>query len=75
MEVLGDRSSIERELDRGGMRTVYLAQHKQLSRRVASRRVVVKAFPEGLSATIGAERFAREIRVTARPCSMPHSLA
>lgn len=61
MELLGDRFSIERELGRGGMGTVYLAHDNHLSRRVA-----VKLLPEELSATIGAERFAREIRVTAR---------
>ncbi|MEO7041115.1 MAG: serine/threonine-protein kinase [Gemmatimonadaceae bacterium] len=61
MDLLGDRFTIERELGRGGMGTVYLAHDNHLSRRVA-----VKVLPEGLSATIGAERFAREIRVTAR---------
>jgi tRNA A-37 threonylcarbamoyl transferase component Bud32 len=61
MELLGDRFLIERELGRGGMGTVYLAQDNHLARRVA-----VKVFPEELSATIGAERFTREIRVTAR---------
>ena len=61
MELLGDRFLIERELGRGGMGTVYLAQDNHLARRVA-----VKVFPEELSATIGAERFAREIRITAR---------
>ncbi|HXF24566.1 MAG TPA: serine/threonine-protein kinase [Gemmatimonadaceae bacterium] len=61
MDLLGDRFSIEREIGRGGMGTVYLAHDNHLSRRVA-----VKVLPEGLSATIGAERFVREIRVTAR---------
>jgi tetratricopeptide (TPR) repeat protein len=61
MDLLGDRFTIERELGCGGMGTVYLAHDNHLSRRVA-----VKVLPEGLSATIGAERFAREIRVTAR---------
>lgn len=61
MDLLGDRFLIERELGRGGMGTVYLAHDNHLARRVA-----VKVLPEGLSATIGAERFAREIRVTAR---------
>ena len=61
MESLGDRFRVERELGRGGMGLVLLAHDNHLDRRVA-----VKVLPAALSATIGGDRFAREIRVTAR---------
>ena len=57
---LADRYSIERELGRGGMATVYLALDTRHHRRVA-----VKVLHPELSAVIGSERFLKEIEVTA----------
>ena len=57
---LADRYSIERELGSGGMATVYLARDPKHHRRVA-----VKVLRPELAAAIGAERFLREIEVTA----------
>jgi serine/threonine-protein kinase len=54
------RYTIERELGRGGMATVYVAQDMRHSRRVA-----IKVLKPELSAALGAERFLREINVTA----------
>jgi len=59
--VLASRYSIERELGRGGMATVYLAQDLQLGSRVA-----VKVLHPDLASILGADRFAREIGITAR---------
>jgi serine/threonine-protein kinase len=58
---LPGRYAIERELGRGGMATVYLAQDLRHDRPVA-----IKVLREELAAAIGAERFAREIRLLAR---------
>jgi serine/threonine-protein kinase len=55
---LGSRYSLERELARGGMATVYLAQDQQQHRPVA-----VKVMNPKLANALGAERFAREIRI------------
>src|SRR6476659_7848932 len=57
---LSDRYRIERELGRGGMATVYLAEDIRHSREVA-----VKVLHPELAAVLGAERFLAEIRVTA----------
>src|SRR5665213_2111736 len=57
---LGERFEIERELGQGGSASVYLAQDKHLGRRVA-----VKVLGQNLSEFVGADRFAREIRLTA----------
>jgi eukaryotic-like serine/threonine-protein kinase len=57
---LADRYTIERELGRGGMATVYLALDARHHRRVA-----VKVLHAELSAVIGSERFLKEIEVTA----------
>ena len=54
------RYRIERELGRGGMATVYLAEDLKHHRRVA-----VKVLRPELAAAIGAERFLQEIEVTA----------
>ena len=59
-EALWDRYAIERELGRGGMATVYLAEDRRLHRRVA-----VKVLHHDLAA-VGSERFLREIRIAAR---------
>ncbi len=58
---LGERFEVERELGRGGSATVYLAHDQRLGRRVA-----VKVLAPDLSAFLGADRFTREIRLTAR---------
>jgi len=63
---LGDRYAIEREIGRGGMATVYLAHDLKHDRRVA-----VKVLHPELAATLGPERFLREIKVAAR-LSHPH---
>lgn len=52
--------TIERELGGGGMATVYLAHDKKHDRQVA-----IKVLHAELAAELGAERFLREIRVTA----------
>lgn len=57
---LADRYRIERELGVGGMATVFLAQDLKHQRPVA-----VKVLDPELAATIGLERFLREIRITA----------
>ena len=58
---LGDRYVIEREIGRGGMATVYLADDLKHGRKVA-----VKVLRPELAATIGPDRFLREIETAAR---------
>ena len=65
---LADRYRIERELGAGGMATVYLAQDLRHDRKVA-----VKVLREDLSASLGQERFLREIKVAAA-LQHPHIL-
>lgn len=62
--ILAERYEILRELGRGGMATVYLAQD-----RLRGGEVAVKILSPELAPLLGAERFAREIRITA---SMKH---
>ncbi len=57
---LSDRYTVERELGRGGMATVYLAHDQKHDRKVA-----LKVLRPELAAVVGAERFLAEIRVTA----------
>src|SRR5687768_4408054 len=57
---LADRYRIERELGQGGMATVYLAEDLRHQRQVA-----IKVMAPELSASIGPDRFLREIRTTA----------
>ncbi|MEX2154294.1 MAG: protein kinase [Gemmatimonadaceae bacterium] len=57
---LTGRYSIDREIGRGGMATVYLARDLRHSRSVA-----VKVLNPELGAVLGVERFLSEIRVTA----------
>jgi serine/threonine-protein kinase len=65
---LADRYAIERELGAGGMATVYLARDLKHDRLVA-----VKVLNPELAASLGAERFLREVQVTAK-LSHPHIL-
>ena len=60
-EALADRYEFERELGRGGMATVHLARDVRNDRRVA-----LKVLHPQLAFTLGADRFAREIRLAAR---------
>src|SRR5216117_317556 len=65
---LAGRYTIERELGRGGMTTVYLAQDRKHHRQVA-----VKVLKPDLAAALGPERFLREIDTAAR-LNHPHIL-
>jgi len=58
---LNERYRIEREIGRGGMARVYLARDIRHERDVA-----IKVLDPQLSAMLGAERFLREIRITAQ---------
>jgi serine/threonine protein kinase/tetratricopeptide (TPR) repeat protein len=59
-EVLGGRYRIEREVGRGGMARVYLARDLKHSRAVA-----VKVIRRDLAASLGRDRFLREIEIAA----------
>src|SRR6185295_16282331 len=63
---LADRYGIEREVGRGGMATVFLAQDLKHDRQVA-----LKVLHPELAASLGPERFLREIKVAAR-LNHPH---
>jgi len=65
---LGHRYTIERELGRGGMATVYLAADLKHHRRVA-----IKVLKPELAAALGPDRFLREIETAAR-LNHPHIL-
>jgi tetratricopeptide (TPR) repeat protein/predicted negative regulator of RcsB-dependent stress response len=67
-DALADRYLLERELGRGGMATVYLARDLKHDRSVA-----LKVLHPELAATLGPERFLREIHLTAR-LDHPHIL-
>ena len=58
---LADRYRVERELGEGGMATVYLAEDSRHHRPVA-----IKVLRQDLAATLGPERFGREIEIAAR---------
>lgn len=58
---LHDRYDVQRQVGQGGMATVFLAQDRKHRRQVA-----IKLLRPDLSATIGAERFLREIETSAR---------
>jgi eukaryotic-like serine/threonine-protein kinase len=66
--VLADRYTIERELGRGGMATVFLARDLKHKRPVA-----IKVLAPEIARTVGSERFLREIEIAAR-LSHPHIL-
>ena len=57
---VGDRYVVERQVGRGGMATVYLAQDLRHHRKVA-----LKIMHPELTATVGVDRFEREIRICA----------
>src|SRR5215216_3512290 len=63
---LGGRYRIEREIGRGGMATVYLADDVRHNRRVA-----LKLLRPELAQALGPERFLREIEIAAR-LNHPH---
>jgi serine/threonine-protein kinase len=67
-EALASRYRIERELGRGGMATVYLAEDLKHHRPVA-----IKVLDPELAAAIGPDRFLREIETAAR-LNHPHIL-
>src|SRR5262245_59495373 len=67
-EGLRDRYALERELGRGGMATVWLAQDLRHDRPVA-----LKLLHPELAMSLGPERFQREIRLAAR-LQHPHIL-
>jgi TolB-like protein len=60
-ELLGDRYRVGRELGRGGMARVYLAHDLKHARNVA-----IKVIRPELSASLGHDRFLREIGIAAR---------
>ncbi len=65
---LAGRYDLEREIGRGGMATVYLARDVKHSRNVA-----VKVMRSDLAASLGSDRFLREIEIAAR-LQHPHVL-
>ncbi|MEP7325460.1 MAG: protein kinase [Gemmatimonadota bacterium] len=65
---LADRYRIERELGQGGMATVFLALDLKHHRKVA-----IKVLRPELAAALGAERFLREIEISAQ-LQHPHIL-
>src|SRR5207253_6220109 len=67
-ELLAPTYTIDRELGRGGMATVCLAQDTKHERVVA-----LKVLHPGLAESVGPERFLREIKVVAR-LNHPHIL-
>ena len=66
--VLADRYRIEKVIGEGGMATVYLAEDLKHKRRVA-----VKVMRPELAATLGTDRFLREVEIAAQ-LSHPHIL-
>jgi len=66
---LGDAYVVEREVGSGGMATVWLAHDKKHKRPVA-----IKVLHAHLAASLGADRFQREIEVAAR-LQHPHILS
>src|SRR5690348_7325193 len=65
---LAGRYTIERQLGQGGMAAVYLATDRKHDRKVA-----LKVLSPELAASLGAERFLREIHIAAR-LTHPHIL-
>src|SRR6059036_3867528 len=67
-DALAGRYAVERELGRGGMATVFLAEDLKHHRPVA-----IKVLHPELAAALGADRFLREIQIAAR-LQHPHIL-
>src|SRR3954471_15217416 len=67
-DAFSDTYTIDRELGRGGMATVYLAQDAKHERLVA-----LKVLHPDLAASLGPDRFLREIKLAAR-LNHPHIL-
>jgi serine/threonine-protein kinase len=67
-KALADRYALERELGRGGMATVFLAEDLKHRRKVA-----IKVLHAEIAAAIGPDRFLREIEIAAR-LQHPHIL-
>src|SRR5512141_1296212 len=67
-DALSQTYSVDRELGRGGMATVYLAQEVKHDRVVA-----LKVLHPDLAASLGPDRLLREIRLAAR-LNHPHIL-
>src|SRR3989454_137684 len=65
---VGEHYAVERELGRGGMATVFLAEDLKHHRPVA-----IKLLHQELAAALGADRFLREIEIAAR-LQHPHIL-
>jgi len=65
---LGDQYFVESEVGRGGMATVFLARDVKHDRQVA-----IKVLHPEIAATLGSERFLREIQIAAR-LEHPHIL-
>jgi serine/threonine-protein kinase len=68
LDLISERYRIERELGRGGMATVYLADDLKHGRQVA-----IKVMHPEMAAAIGQDRFLSEIEIAAR-LSHPHIL-
>jgi tetratricopeptide (TPR) repeat protein len=58
---IADRYTLDRELGRGGMATVYLARDLKHDRQIA-----IKVLRPQLGSVLGADRFQREIRIAAQ---------
>jgi len=69
VSAVADRYDVRRVLGRGGMATVYLAWDRKHQRDVA-----IKVLRPDLAASIGSERFLKEIQIAAR-LNHPHILA
>jgi len=67
-DALADRYALDREVGRGGMATVFLAQDLKHRRKVA-----VKVLHPEIAAAIGTDRFLREIEIAAQ-LQHPHIL-
>jgi tetratricopeptide (TPR) repeat protein len=67
-KTIGDKYTIEREIGRGGMAVVFLARDARHDRRVG-----LKVLRPELAASIGADRFLREIQIEAS-LQHPHIL-
>jgi serine/threonine protein kinase/tetratricopeptide (TPR) repeat protein len=66
VNTLSDRYTIERLIGHGGMATVHLAEERKHKRKVA-----IKILKQEFGASVGAERFLREIGIAAQ-LSHPH---